>query len=192
MLFYDENQRSHWAVIEETTTQSVDEETQEPITLYEYSYKLLDEASEVVANPTLSGDEATLNGLEVDGTIYKVGEKLYLHKIRIKKSNITDTSFATIGFNLHLLYSIVTSSNKPIEFDTFMNITHFDTVGEHYGMNVTGDITISNNLRALNSFCSYSTNNRAKISYIDSDAVLIYTSCVFNSVDIFEDTVTEV
>ena len=44
-LFYDENQRAHWAVIEETATQSVDEETQEPITLYEYSYRLLDEAS---------------------------------------------------------------------------------------------------------------------------------------------------
>lgn len=29
--------------------------------------------SSVVANPTLSGDEATLNGLEVDGTKYKVG-----------------------------------------------------------------------------------------------------------------------
>ena len=44
-LFYDENQRAHWAVIEETATQSVDEETQEPITLYEYSYRLLDEKS---------------------------------------------------------------------------------------------------------------------------------------------------
>ena len=42
-LFYDENQRAHWAVIEETATQSVDEETQEPITLYGYSYRLLDE-----------------------------------------------------------------------------------------------------------------------------------------------------
>ena len=29
--------------------------------------------SSVIANPTLSGDEATLNGLEVDGTKYKVG-----------------------------------------------------------------------------------------------------------------------
>ena len=44
-LFYDENQRAHWAVIEETATQSVNEETQEPITLYEYSYRLLDEES---------------------------------------------------------------------------------------------------------------------------------------------------
>lgn len=42
--------------------------------------------SSVVANPTLSGDEATLNGLEVDGTKYKVGgsEKLYLHRIQIQ------------------------------------------------------------------------------------------------------------
>ena len=44
-LFYDENQRAHWAVIEETATESVDEETQEPITLYKYSYRLLDEES---------------------------------------------------------------------------------------------------------------------------------------------------
>ena len=75
-LFYDENQRAHWAVIEETATESVDEETQEQITLYKYSYRLLDEESGgslVIANPTLSGDEATLNGLEVDGTKYKVG-----------------------------------------------------------------------------------------------------------------------
>lgn len=86
VLFYDENQRAHWAVIEETATESVDEETQEPITLYEYSYRLIDEASSVVANPTLSGNEATLDGLEVDGTKYKVGgsEKLYLHRIQIQ------------------------------------------------------------------------------------------------------------
>ena len=43
--------------------------------------------STVIANPTLSGDEATLDGLEVDGTKYKVGGsggsggKLYLHYI---------------------------------------------------------------------------------------------------------------
>ncbi len=47
-LFYDENQRAHWAVIEETATQIVDEETQEPITLYEYSYKLLDDIEALV------------------------------------------------------------------------------------------------------------------------------------------------
>lgn len=84
-LFYDENQRAHWAVIEEKSTESVDEETQEPITIYEYSYKLLDEANAVVANPTLSGNEATLSGLEVDGVKYAVGGgsevHLYQHNI---------------------------------------------------------------------------------------------------------------
>lgn len=45
VLCYDENRRAHWAVIEETATESVDEETQEPITIYEYSYRLIDEAT---------------------------------------------------------------------------------------------------------------------------------------------------
>lgn len=45
VLCYDENRRAHWAVIEETATESVDEETQEPIIIYEYSYRLIDEAS---------------------------------------------------------------------------------------------------------------------------------------------------
>lgn len=89
-LFYDENQRAHWAVIEEKATESVDEETQEPITLYEYSYRLIDEANEVVANPTLSGNEATLNGLEIDGTKYKVGgggSEVHLYQHNIIVSN---------------------------------------------------------------------------------------------------------
>lgn len=105
-LFYDENQRAHWAVIEETATQSVDEETQEPITLYEYSYRLIDEASSVVANPTLSGNEATLNGLEVDGTKYKVGGsggKLYLHMITFSLSG--DERYSNIFIELFSSYS---------------------------------------------------------------------------------------
>ena len=99
-LFYDENQRAHWAVIEETATESIDEETQEPITLYEYSYRLIDEASEVVANPTLSGNEATLNGLEIEGTKYKVGGsggKLYFHRITLPFNNNLHASFVIIS-----------------------------------------------------------------------------------------------
>ena len=59
-LFYDENQRAHWAVIEETATQSVDEETQEQITLYKYSYRLLDEES--------GGSEVHLYGHYISAT----------------------------------------------------------------------------------------------------------------------------
>ena len=61
VLCYDENRRAHWAVIEETATESVDEETQEPITIYEYSYRLIDEASS--------------------------GGKLYLHRITLPYNN---------------------------------------------------------------------------------------------------------
>ena len=116
VLFYDENQRSHWAVIEETATQSIDEETQEPITLYEYSYKLIDEASYVVANPTLSGDEATLDGLEVDGTKYKVGggSKLYKHDIFIQE-NGSGHFIQTLGLTIY------TTNNSPIAFLTLPN-----------------------------------------------------------------------
>ena len=115
VLFYDENQRSHWAVIEETATESVDEETQEPITLYEYSYRLIDEASSVVANPTLSGDEATLNGLEVDGTKYKVGGgKLYNHSIGILPS---------LGSMIYLyLDNFVSSKSSPLTIDDIKNM----------------------------------------------------------------------
>ena len=109
-LFYDENQRAHWAVIEETATQSVDEETQEPITLYEYSYRLIDEESTVVANPTLSGTEATLNGLEVDGTKYKVGGgsdvHLYGHYIS-----------ATVSSDSNINLVIYSNNNIPFESD---------------------------------------------------------------------------
>lgn len=114
-LFYDENQRAHWAVIEETATESVDEETQEPITLYEYTYRLIDEESEVVANPTLSGDEATLNGLEVDGTKYKVGGgsevHLYKHHINIEGRNQNyDSTPLSVAFDIYLSY------NTPLVF----------------------------------------------------------------------------
>ena len=79
-LFYDENQRAHWAVIEETATESIDEETQEPITLYKYSYRLLNDIEALVdsngnyrfivgnGNPgslsgmTLASSKWTLNG----------------------------------------------------------------------------------------------------------------------------------
>lgn len=68
VLCYDENQRAHWAVIEETATESVDEETQEPITIYEYSYRLIDEASD--------------------------GGKLYQHNIYLKSTFTDNRKFA--------------------------------------------------------------------------------------------------
>lgn len=151
------------------------------------------EKSKVVANPTLSGYEETLEGAEIDGIKYKVGGgKLYLHNVRIGKNNVYHPSGTLIGTTMYLFYSIVTSKNTPLTFNEFMTMLHLSNYGSNYGTNVSGSITVSSNMRALNSFSSYSTNDRAEISYIDSNAVLKYTNCVFDSVDMIEDTITEV
>ena len=73
-LFYDENQRAHWAVIEETATESFDEETQEQITLYEYSYRLLNDIEALVdknGNKRFivgNGNSGSLNGMTLAST----------------------------------------------------------------------------------------------------------------------------
>ena len=135
-LFYDENQRAHWAVIEETATESVDEETQEPITLYKYSYRLIDEesggsggGSTVIANPTLSGDEATLDGLEVDGTKYKVGGgsevHLYKHSISLQGRNV---NFEVLPVEVR--FDILLSTNIALTYEdvrTWLLNNQYDT-----------------------------------------------------------------
>ena len=136
VLFYDENQRAHWAVIEETATQSVDEETQEPITLYEYSYKLLDEASNVVANPTLSGDEATLNGLDIDGTKYKVGGgsavHLYAHYIHMKMDTTLNINLVIYkNDNIQFTYSTIISWLSSNGF-SYTNDNFYNANGYYY------------------------------------------------------------
>ena len=71
--------------------------------------------STVVANPTLSGNEATLNGLEVDGTKYKVGGgsggKLYMHILKIGNINRENPCYLTI----------YTSSETPFTTSTIFN-----------------------------------------------------------------------
>ena len=70
--------------------------------------------SSVVANPTLSGDEESLTGLEVDGVKYAVasggGRTLYNHNIVLKQSggnqkqfNITIISSRNTAFDLESL-----------------------------------------------------------------------------------------
>ena len=144
-------------------------------------------------NKELESVEFKQNGYSSDFkyTIPK-GAKHYLHKLRITKNDLIGVTGNAIGTNLNLLYSIVTSSNEPITFDTFMNITHLDNFGLYYGTNVTGGITISGAVRAIISFSSYNTNNRGEIGFINDGAVLEYTNCKFESVDRILDTITEV
>ena len=71
--------------------------------------------STVIANPTLSGDEATLDGLEVDGTKYKVGGSggsevhLYAHYINMQVSSANHTNL-----------SIYTNDNTAFTADTLL------------------------------------------------------------------------
>ena len=55
------------------TKTEIDGKLEEIGPMFEIVEKELEKKSTVVANPTLSGNEATLDGLEVDGTKYKVG-----------------------------------------------------------------------------------------------------------------------
>lgn len=93
VLCYDENRRAHWAVIEETATESVDEETQEPITIYEYSYRLIDEAS--------GGSKSYLHKISITFSLVAYGTLGYI-SLLITNSNNTPIGkefFDTLGYN---------------------------------------------------------------------------------------------
>lgn len=95
VLFYDENQRSHWAVIEETATESVDEETQEPITLYEYSYRLLNDIEAFVDK---NGNKRFIGG---NGTPHNVsGMTVVSSKWALNGSNLMFEILGTFSGNL--------------------------------------------------------------------------------------------
>ena len=71
--------------------------------------------SSVVANPTLSGDEATLNGLEVDGTKYKVGGSevhLYRHHL----------SITTYGQDAFIEFDTISTKSEPYTTSTLRNL----------------------------------------------------------------------
>lgn len=48
VLVYDENQKAHWGQINEKAIETIDEETEETITTYEYSYQLLNDITSLV------------------------------------------------------------------------------------------------------------------------------------------------
>lgn len=94
-LFYDENQRAHWAVIEEKATQSVDEETQEPITIYEYSYRLLNDIEALVDS---NGNYRFINGNGTAGNVS--GMTVVSSKWSLNGSNLMFEIIGTFSGNL--------------------------------------------------------------------------------------------
>lgn len=130
VIFYDENQRSHWAVIEETATESVDEETQEPITLYEYSYKLLNDIQALVdknGNPRF---------FEIDGTPgVKEGMQIYYGKCVLNGNNLIFeiqgifTKNVTADFTLCKFTLPEWIAQRVIlAFANIVDLTRYDTV----------------------------------------------------------------
>ena len=94
-LFYDENQRAHWAVIEETAKESIDEETQEQITIYEYSYRLLNDIEALVDR---NGNQRFIVG---NGTAKVVsGMSLASIKWSLNGSNLMFEILGTFSLNL--------------------------------------------------------------------------------------------
>lgn len=72
VLLYDADHRAHWAQINEKEVETIDEETHETITTYEYSYELLNAIEALVdasGNPRFiegNGTPATIAGFEAN------------------------------------------------------------------------------------------------------------------------------
>ena len=92
--------------------------------------------SEVIANPTLSGNEETLEGAEIDGIKYKVGGggKLYRHSIKV----------ANINRNSYCYLTLDTSTNTPFTTSTLFNylISVYGNQSNRFNVALSDDGTI--------------------------------------------------
>ena len=88
--------------------------------------------STVIANPTLSGDEATLDGLEVDGTKYKVGGgsevHLYRHVIQIS-GTVRGSVLIENDTNTPFTFSTLVEFLVAGDFINFRKLYPFAAVG---------------------------------------------------------------
>lgn len=122
-LFYDENQRAHWAVVEETATQSVDEETQEPITLYEYSYKLLNDIEALVDNNgnhrfiVGNGNPGNVTGLTISSAKWTLnGNNLVFEILGVFSGNLSGfDKLSTFTLPEWIINKIVTPARNIVD-----------------------------------------------------------------------------
>ena len=143
-LFYDENQRAHWAVIEETATQSVDEETQEPITLYKYSYRLLDEES--------GGSEVHLyrHILSIGNTTSKETTRGCLEIYNDNNTPFSDSTFAKYIYDL----GFVNGGNNYYPIPLVAHNSNVGTLHNSFYVGIQGVLrsdTYQNRVFAINS-----------------------------------------
>ena len=145
-LFYDENQRAHWAVIEETATESVDEETKEPITIYEYSYRLLNDIEALV---DINGNHRFIKGVGVPENVD--GMTIISSKWVLNGTNLIFEILGCITKNISQMTKIcsfnlpVWVANKIIEVSSnIINIKKYDVVSSDGGLSTT-NILINKN-----------------------------------------------
>ena len=146
-LFYDENQRAHWAVIEETATESVDEETQEPITLYEYSYQLLNSIDALVdknGNTRFIGGNGTsqnVTGLTVASSKWTLnGTNLIFEIIGTFSGSLSGFDIlSTFTLPEWIINKIVKPFNNIIDILTCSMISSKDASGTNIKVQVTTD-----------------------------------------------------
>ena len=138
-LFYDENQRAHWAVIEETATQSVDEETQEPITLYEYSYRLLNDIEALVDS---NGNHRFIVGNGTSGNVS--GLTIASSKWVLNGTNLIFEIIGGINKNIPQMTKICTFNlpvwvaNKIIQVSSnIIDMKRYDVVSSDGGLSTT-------------------------------------------------------
>ncbi len=149
VLFYDENQKAHWAVIEETAKQSVDEETQEPITIYEYSYKLLNDIEALVdknGNFRFIGGKGTpeiIDGMTVVSSKWSLnGSNLMFEILGAVSGNLSGYNILTT-FDLPnwIIDKIVTPATNIVDILTCNLIS----IEDASGINIKVQITKSGN-----------------------------------------------
>lgn len=110
VLLYDANHRAHWAQINEKVIETVDEETQETITTYEYSYQLLNAIEALVDD---SGNPRFIEGNGTPATI----------------TGFTSTycKWSLSGTHLMLVFAGILASGFVLEWDTNLR-ADFDNI----------------------------------------------------------------
>lgn len=138
------------------------------------------EAKNVVANPTLEGTESDLEGIEIDGTKYKVGggKQLYQHNISIYFNN-TDTGSRTF-LNLTLILDNNTAldttekvANKlwDLGYDLY-NDKGMIATGFHF---IGGTYNKTYSIIRVGAYNNYPYHKRVRFQYFDSSLTTLQT-----------------
>ncbi len=141
---------------------------------------LKNKATKVIANPTLEGNESTLEGLQVGDTKYKAGggKQLYQHNIRVKALHVHSGSYYYLSTGITIINDSITSIDTFDKLYSYLTSKGFTSinniltsvngrfiVGQEYFLN--GIYANGNNQIVVLGF--YGSNNSTTIEYISTD-----------------------